>query len=267
MHLSPGGPSYCFKRQIQQPAHHSPARYSNERRRLKALHFKRFIIGSISREQTVRAQLIEETENGITEWSTTGCNRGPVGSGKTTLTERLCKALRDRYSIAVITNDIYTKEDALILVRKQALSEERIMGVETGGCPHTAIREDASINLQAIAEMNRRIPDLDIVFIESGGDNLAATFSPDLAGLTLYVISVCQGEEIPRKGGPGITRSDFLVINKSDLAPYVNVDLEVMQKDTERMRTGRPFAFTDLIRDKELDTVIDFIVENGGIAN
>lgn len=141
------------------------------------------------------------------------------------------------------------------------------MGVETGGCPHTAIREDASINLQAIAEMNRRIPDLDIVFIESGGDNLAATFSPDLADLTLYVISVCQGEEIPRKGGPGITRSDFLVINKSDLAPYVNVDLEVMQKDTERMRTGRPFAFTDLIRDKELDTVIDFIVENGGIAN
>lgn len=192
---------------------------------------------------------------------------GPVGSGKTTLTERLCKALRDRYSIAVITNDIYTKEDALILVRKQALSEERIMGVETGSCPHTAIREDASINLQAIAEMNRRIPDLDIVFIESGGDNLAATFSPDLADLTLYVISVCQGEEIPRKGGPGITRSDFLVINKSDLAPYVNVDLEVMQKDTERMRTGRPFAFTDLIRDKELDTVIDFIVENGGIAN
>ncbi|PRA52988.1 urease accessory protein UreG [Brucella pituitosa] len=192
---------------------------------------------------------------------------GPVGSGKTTLTERLCKALRDRYSIAVITNDIYTKEDALILVRKQALSEERIMGVETGGCPHTAIREDASINLQAIAEMNRRIPDLDIVFIESGGDNLAATFSPDLADLTLYVISVCQGEEIPRKGGPGITRSDFLVINKSDLAPYVNVDLEVMQKDTERMRTGRPFAFTDLIRDKELDTVIDFIVENGGGAN
>ncbi|PQZ47575.1 urease accessory protein UreG [Ochrobactrum sp. MYb15] len=192
---------------------------------------------------------------------------GPVGSGKTTLTERLCKALRDRYSIAVITNDIYTKEDALILVRKQALSEERIMGVETGGCPHTAIREDASINLQAIAEMNRRIPDLDIVFIESGGDNLAATFSPDLADLTLYVISVCQGEEIPRKGGPGITRSDFLVINKSDLAPYVNVDLEVMQKDAERMRTGRPFAFTDLIRDKELDTVIDFIVENGGIAN
>ena len=192
---------------------------------------------------------------------------GPVGSGKTTLTERLCKALRDRYSIAVITNDIYTKEDALILVRKQALSEERIMGVETGGCPHTAIREDASINLQAIAEMNRRIPDLDIVFIESGGDNLAATFSPDLADLTLYVISVCQGEEIPRKGGPGITRSDFLVINKSDLAPYVNVDLEVMQKDTERMRTGRPFAFTDLIRDKELDTVIDFVVENGGGAN
>ncbi|MCV9909726.1 urease accessory protein UreG [Brucella sp. HL-2] len=192
---------------------------------------------------------------------------GPVGSGKTTLTERLCKALRDRYSIAVITNDIYTKEDALILVRKQALAENRIMGVETGGCPHTAIREDASINLQAIAEMNRRIPDLDIVFIESGGDNLAATFSPDLADLTIYVISVCQGEEIPRKGGPGITRSDFLVINKSDLAPYVDVDLEIMQKDAQRMRTGRPFAFTDLTRDKELEKVIDFIVENGGLSN
>ncbi len=154
---------------------------------------------------------------------------GPVGSGKTTLTEKLCKAMRDKYSVAVITNDIYTQEDALILARSQALPEERIMGVETGGCPHTAIREDASINLQAIAEMNRRIPDLDIVFIESGGDNLAATFSPDLADLTLYVISVCQGEEIPRKGGPGITRSDFLVINKSDLAPHVHVDLEVMQ--------------------------------------
>jgi urease accessory protein len=167
---------------------------------------------------------------------------GPVGSGKTTLTEKLCKSLRDRYSIAVITNDIYTKEDALILARRQALAEERIMGVETGGCPHTAIREDASINLQAVAEMNRKFPDLDVVFIESGGDNLAATFSPDLADITLYVISVCQGEEIPRKGGPGITRSDFLVINKSDLAPYVNVDLEIMRQDAERMRAGRPFG-------------------------
>lgn len=190
---------------------------------------------------------------------------GPVGSGKTALTERLCKALRDRFSIAVITNDIYTREDAMILARKQALPEERIMGVETGGCPHTAIREDASINLQAIAEMNRRFPDLDIVFIESGGDNLAATFSPDLADLTLYVISVCQGEEIPRKGGPGITRSDFLVINKSDLAPYVNVNLEVMRDDAARMRGRRPFGFTDLSRGVGLEAVIDFIAENGGL--
>lgn len=191
---------------------------------------------------------------------------GPVGSGKTTLTEKLCKALRARYSIAVITNDIYTKEDALILARQQALPEDRILGVETGGCPHTAIREDASINLQAIAEMNRKFPDLDIVFIESGGDNLAATFSPDLADLTLYVISVCQGEEIPRKGGPGITRSDFLIINKSDLAPHVNVNLEVMRRDADRMRAGRPFAFTDLTRGKELNTVIDFIIDNGGLS-
>lgn len=190
---------------------------------------------------------------------------GPVGSGKTTLTEKLCQALRQQLSIAVITNDIYTKEDALILARHQALSEDRIMGVETGGCPHTAIREDASINLQAIAEMNRKFPDLDVIFIESGGDNLAATFSPDLADLTLYVISVCQGEEIPRKGGPGITRSDFLVINKSDLAPYVNVNLEVMHADAARMRGERPFGFTDLSRGDGLQTVIDFIVENGGI--
>jgi urease accessory protein len=190
---------------------------------------------------------------------------GPVGSGKTTLTEKLCQALRQQLSIAVITNDIYTKEDALILARHQALSEDRIMGVETGGCPHTAIREDASINLQAIAEMNRKFPDLDVIFIESGGDNLAATFSPDLAVLTLYVISVCQGEEIPRKGGPGITRSDFLVINKSDLASYVNVNLEVMRADAARMRGERPFGFTDLSRGDGLQTVIDFIVENGGI--
>lgn len=190
---------------------------------------------------------------------------GPVGSGKTTLTEKLCKALRDRLSIAVITNDIYTKEDAMILARRQALSEDRIMAVETGGCPHTAIREDASINLQAIAEMNRTFPDLDVVFIESGGDNLAATFSPDLADLTLYVISVCQGEEIPRKGGPGITKSDFLVINKSDLAPYVDVDLEVMQRDALKMRGTRPFGFTDLSRGKGLDEIVDFILENGGL--
>ena len=190
---------------------------------------------------------------------------GPVGSGKTMLTEKLCKAMREEFSIGVITNDIYTKEDAMILARRQALSEDRIMGVETGGCPHTAIREDASINLQAIAELNRKIPDLDVVFIESGGDNLAATFSPDLADLTLYVISVCQGEEIPRKGGPGITRSDFLVINKSDLAPYVNVNLDVMDVDAKRMRGARPYGFTDLTRGKGLDRIVDYIVEHGGL--
>ncbi|MER2533608.1 MAG: urease accessory protein UreG [Rhizobiaceae bacterium] len=191
---------------------------------------------------------------------------GPVGSGKTTLTEKLCKAMRGQFSIAVVTNDIYTKEDAMMLARLQALPEERIMGVETGGCPHTAIREDASINLQAIAELNRKFPDLDVVFIESGGDNLAATFSPDLADLTLYVISVCQGEEIPRKGGPGITRSDFLVINKSDLAPYVNVDLDVMDRDAARQRASRPYAFTDLSRGKGLEEVAAFIVERGGLT-
>jgi urease accessory protein len=191
---------------------------------------------------------------------------GPVGSGKTTLTEKLCKALRDRFSLAVVTNDIYTKEDALMLARLQALPEERIVGVETGGCPHTAIREDASINLQAIAALNQRFPGLDIVFIESGGDNLAATFSPDLADLTLYVISVCQGEDIPRKGGPGITRSDFLVINKSDLAPYVRVDLEAMERDAARMRGARPFGFTDLTRGKGLDAVLEFMLDAGGLS-
>ncbi len=191
---------------------------------------------------------------------------GPVGSGKTTLTEKLCRALREDFSLAVVTNDIYTQEDAMILARKQALPEDRIMGVETGGCPHTAIREDASINLQAIAEMRRRIPDLDIVFIESGGDNLAATFSPELADVTIYVISVCQGEEIPRKGGPGITRSDFLVINKSDLAPHVDVDLEVMRADAARMRAGRPFGFTDLRRGQGLEAVTDYILDMGGLA-
>ncbi|MEI5680226.1 MULTISPECIES: urease accessory protein UreG [unclassified Mesorhizobium] len=190
---------------------------------------------------------------------------GPVGSGKTTLTEKLCKALRDHYSIAVVTNDIYTREDAMMLARLQALPEERIIGVETGGCPHTAIREDASINLAAIAEMNKRFPDLDIIFIESGGDNLAATFSPDLADLSLYVISVCQGGDIPRKGGPAITRSDFLIINKSDLAPYVNVDLELMEEDATRARGKRPFGFTDLSRGTGLQKVIDFIIENGGL--
>jgi urease accessory protein len=192
---------------------------------------------------------------------------GPVGSGKTTLTERLCLAMRDDFSIGVITNDIYTKEDAMYLTRKQVLPEERVVGVETGGCPHTAIREDASINLQAIAELNRKIPDLDVVFIESGGDNLAATFSPDLADLTIYVISVCQGEEIPRKGGPGITRSDLLVINKTDLAPYVGVNLEVMAGDAARMRAPRQTAFTDLSRAEGLEAVVAYVVENGGLVS
>lgn len=190
---------------------------------------------------------------------------GPVGSGKTTLTEKLCKAMRERYSVAVVTNDIYTKEDAMALVRLQALSEDRIVGVETGGCPHTAIREDASINLQAIDQLTARIPGLDIVFIESGGDNLAATFSPDLADLTLYVISVCQGGDIPRKGGPGITRSDFLVVNKADLAPYVNVDLEEMERDAIKARAGKPFAVTDLSRGKGVDEIVDFLIEHGGL--
>jgi urease accessory protein len=192
---------------------------------------------------------------------------GPVGSGKTTLTEKLCKAMRDTYSVAAITNDIYTKEDALILNRLQALPEERIMGVETGGCPHTAIREDASINLAAIDEMVKRIPDLDVIFIESGGDNLAATFSPDLADLSLYVISVCQGEKIPRKGGPAITRSDLLIINKADLAPHVMADLEVMERDTKTARGTRPYVFTDLLRLKGVQDVVRFIERQGGLAH
>lgn len=190
---------------------------------------------------------------------------GPVGSGKTALTEKLCKAMRDDYSVAVVTNDIYTREDADALIRMQALSSDRVVGVETGGCPHTAIREDASINLKAIADLNARIPDLDVVFIESGGDNLAATFSPDLADITLYVISVCQGEEIPRKGGPGITRSDLLVINKTDLAPHVGVDLEVMERDAGRMRSERPFVFTDLKRGNGVDRIVSFLQQSGGL--
>ncbi|CCE96852.1 Urease accessory protein [Sinorhizobium fredii HH103] len=190
---------------------------------------------------------------------------GPVGSGKTALTDRLCKAMREKYSVAVVTNDIYTKEDAEALVRMQALPSERIVGVETGGCPHTAIREDASINLQAIADLNRRIPDLDVVFIESGGDNLAATFSPDLADLTIYVISVCQGEEIPRKGGPGITKSDLLVINKKDLAPYVGADLEVMEHDATRMRAEKPFVFSDMKRGEGVERIVEFLTVQGGL--
>jgi urease accessory protein len=190
---------------------------------------------------------------------------GPVGSGKTTLTEMLCKAMRDTWSIGVITNDIYTKEDALILARLQAISEDRIIGVETGGCPHTAIREDASINLRAIDEMNARHPGLDVIFIESGGDNLAATFSPDLADITLYVISVCQGEKIPRKGGPAITRSDLLIINKADLAPHVGANLEIMRGDAEKQRGTRPFVFTDMLRRDGLNDVIAFIARAGGL--
>ncbi len=192
---------------------------------------------------------------------------GPVGSGKTALTEKLCKAMRETYSVAVVTNDIYTKEDAEALVRMQALSSDRIVGVETGGCPHTAIREDATINLQAIAGLNDRFPDLDVVFIESGGDNLAATFSPDLADITIYVISTCQGEEIPRKGGPGITRSDLLVINKKDLAPYVGADLDVMDRDASKQRGGMPFVFTDLKRGEGVDHIVRFLETHGGLQH
>jgi urease accessory protein len=191
---------------------------------------------------------------------------GPVGSGKTTLVEKLCKQMRHRWSIAVVTNDIYTQEDALILNRLQALPQDRILGVETGGCPHTAIREDASINLAAIADLNRRHPDLDLIFIESGGDNLAATFSPDLADLTIYVISVCQGEKIPRKGGPAITRSDLLVVNKTDLAPHVGADLAVMRSDTAKARGERPYVFTDLTRLVGVGDVARFIAAVGGLA-
>jgi len=191
---------------------------------------------------------------------------GPVGSGKTTLTAALCRAMRDDYDIAVITNDIYTKEDAEFLMRAQALPLERIVGVETGGCPHTAIREDASMNLAAIAELRGNFPDLDLVIIESGGDNLAATFSPELADLTIYVIDVAAGEEIPRKGGPGITRSDLLVINKIDLAPYVGADLDVMDRDAKTMRGDRPFLFTNIKANEGTAGVRGFIEERGGLG-
>lgn len=188
---------------------------------------------------------------------------GPVGSGKTTLLEMLCKRMRDHHDLVVITNDIYTKEDQRLLTVAGALEPERIMGVETGGCPHTAIREDASINLDAIERMSRIYPEADIIFIESGGDNLAATFSPELVDLTIYVIDVAGGEKVPRKGGPGITRSDLLVINKIDLAPYVGASLEIMQRDAQAMRGARPFVMTDLPRQQGLDQVIRFIERQG----
>jgi len=190
---------------------------------------------------------------------------GPVGAGKTALMEQLCKALRQRYDIAAITNDIFTKEDARILTEAGALDAERIYGVETGGCPHTAIREDASINLAAIQTMRARFPALDLVLVESGGDNLAATFSPELADLTIYVIDVSGGEKIPRKGGPGITRSDLLVINKTDLAPHVGASLSVMEADTKRMRGERPYVFTNMKAGDGLDTIIGFIISRGGL--
>lgn len=188
---------------------------------------------------------------------------GPVGSGKTSLLDVLCKTMRDKFDLAVVTNDIYTREDAEYLTRSQALSSDRIIGVETGGCPHTAIREDASMNLAAIEDLNKRFPELDVVFIESGGDNLSATFSPELADLAIYVIDVAEGEKIPRKGGPGITRSDLLVINKTDLAPYVGASLEVMESDTKRMRNERPYVFTNLKERSGVDTIVDFICEEG----
>jgi urease accessory protein len=190
---------------------------------------------------------------------------GPVGSGKTALVDALCKRLRDRYEIAVITNDIYTREDAEFLTRSGALAPQRILGVETGGCPHTAIREDASINLAAIEQLVGTFPALDLVFVESGGDNLAATFSPELADLTIYVIDVSAGDKIPRKGGPGITRSDLLVINKIDLAPLVGADLGVMERDSKRMRGARPFVFTNIKQRQGVDGVADFIVLMGGL--
>ena len=191
---------------------------------------------------------------------------GPVGSGKTALMEQLCKHLRSRFDIAAITNDIYTKEDARILVEAGALEPERIMGVETGGCPHTAIREDASINLAAVDELRRKFKNLDLILIESGGDNLAATFSPELADITIYVIDVAGGEKIPRKGGPGVTRSDMLVINKIDLAPYVGASLEVMARDAERMRKGRPFVMANMKTGQGVDEVIAFIEKKGGLG-
>jgi urease accessory protein len=191
---------------------------------------------------------------------------GPVGSGKTALLDVLCKALRGKYELAVVTNDIYTQEDAKFLMRSKALEEERIIGVETGGCPHTAIREDASMNLAAVEDLTARFPNLDLVFIESGGDNLSATFSPELADLTIYVLDVAEGEKMPRKGGPGITRSDLLVINKIDLAPYVGASLEVMEEDTRRMRGEKPFVFSNMKTGQGLDEIVGFIEHKGMLS-
>lgn len=188
---------------------------------------------------------------------------GPVGSGKTALLEALCKAMRDSYNLAVVTNDIYTQEDAKILTRAEALEADRILGVETGGCPHTAIREDASMNLAAVEELSNLHAGLDLIFIESGGDNLSATFSPELADITIYVIDVASGEKIPRKGGPGITKADLLVINKIDLAPYVGANLDIMDSDTKRMRPNSPYVFSNLHESIGLDDIIDFIVDKG----
>lgn len=190
---------------------------------------------------------------------------GPVGTGKTTLVARLCESMRDQVSMAVVTNDIYTREDAEALMRMQAIASDRVIGVETGGCPHTAIREDATINLQAIDTLNARHGDLDLLLIESGGDNLAATFSPDLADLTVYVISVCQGDDIPRKGGPAITRSDLLVINKADLAPHVGADLETMMRDAYEAREGRAVILADLRHGEGVDEIVAFLCETGGL--
>ena len=192
---------------------------------------------------------------------------GPVGAGKTALIEKLTREMASKYSVAVITNDIYTQEDAEFLTKNSLLPPERIMGVETGGCPHTAIREDASMNLEAVDEMVARFPDVEIVFIESGGDNLSATFSPDLADVTIFVIDVAQGEKIPRKGGPGITRSDLLVINKTDLAPFVGADLSIMGRDARRMRNGQPFVFTNLMKKENLDGVIGWIEKYALLKN
>jgi urease accessory protein len=210
---------------------------------------------TVSTEQQVKTDMSKQTLRvGI---------GGPVGSGKTALTLRLCEAMRDDFNIAVVTNDIYTREDAEFLTRNQALTPDRIIGVETGGCPHTAIREDASMNLAAVAELNNRFENLDVIFIESGGDNLAATFSPELSDLTLYVIDVSAGDKIPRKGGPGITKSDLLVINKIDLAPMVGASLEVMDRDAKKMRGEKPFMFTNMKEKKGLQEIIEFIVERG----